>query len=138
MGGGSPFSESPGASGSFNGRTTISLWRDIVRAGHGRGYRSHCLYASPFLLKNETALSVCDVLRPGGGDTTLRINILGDLELGKRGGFVDVLAATGHMGWLQSSNETIPSVWDSWVGAPADFTSIYPFQEIVTLFDLDR
>ena len=64
--------------------------------------------------------------------------MIGDVAQGNDTGFVDILAANGHMRWLQPNRETLPCAWRDWLNALADFVLVFPFGDVLRLLDEER
>ena len=101
-------------------------------------YRILCLFLAPFPQQNNIALRMFDVLHSGIGDTTLHINVVGDVNAGLGYGYIDVLATDGRRRRLQPISDTSPSVWTHWLGALADFVTVYPIREVIATFDTEK
>ena len=133
-----PLFDSLGAAKSFRGKSIVSLRHDIVRPNRDRDYRSIGLFLSPLLVKTKIALRIFDVLRSGSGDTILQICIIGSSEQGQGNGYIDLVAANGHMRWLKPWNETLPSDRTKWMGELSDFVVARPWLEAQVIFDEDN
>ena len=68
-----------------------------------------------YLESKNMTIRIFDILRSGAGDTSLQINILGDMAVGRKYGFVDFLASGGHMRWLREDGETSPAARRGWL-----------------------
>ena len=94
---------------SFNEKVVASLCHDIQNTNHDRDYRILCIFLKEYLDPQQITLRVFDILRSGTGDTSLQVNIIGSIDLGNARGFIDLLAAGGHMRWLRPGGETYPA-----------------------------
>ena len=90
------------------------------------------------MTKTGRALGIVDVLHSGSGDTILQINIAGSLEEGQQNGFIDFIAANGHMRWLKPGYDTLPSDRIKWLGELSDFAVVRPWLDAQVIFDEDK
>ena len=86
---------------SDNEKTNLSLTHDIARPNQDRYYRRLSLFLRPLITDRELNIRVFDVLRSVSGDTSLRINVIGDMETGERSGFIDFPGSNRHTRWIQ-------------------------------------
>ena len=123
---------------SSNEKIVASLRHDIRNANHGRDYRSLCIFLAEYLEQQEIAIRVFDVLRSGAGDTSLQVNVIGGLALCERRGFLDLLAAGGHMRRMRRDGETLHSVLRGWLGHFKDFATVFRWTQIEDVLDHNK
>ena len=70
------------------------------------------------------AVRVPGVLHPGSGGAALQSNVLGDLDLGRRIGVVDIPASSVHIRRLPPGGETLPCELRGRLTSLADFAVI--------------
>lgn len=123
---------------SFNERVVASLCHDIRNVNHDRDYRSLCIFLGDYIESQQVALRVFDILRPGTGDTSLQVNVIGNMTVGKNHGFADLLAAGGHMRWLRHDGETFPAALRDWLDSFHDFVTVFHWIDIEEVSDCDK
>ena len=134
----SPFAESLGTARSSQERNLLSLCHDILHPNHDRDYRSMSLFLSEILTSAKRSLRIFDILHSGSGDTVLQINVIGSLDPGDSGEYIDLLATGGHMRWLKKGNETLPADAKNWLVELSDFVYVHPFLNADEVFDIDK
>ena len=130
--------ESNGEAKSYNQRTLCSLSHDILHPHHDRDYRSLAIFLGPFLSRNQITLRIFDVLRSGSGETVLQIIVIGDITFGEKHGYLDILASSGHMRWLQVGIDTLPCAKRDWLKYLEDFVLVIPIGEAEQIMDDDH
>ena len=123
---------------SIHERTIASLCHDILSANHDRDYRGMCIFLANLLETRKITIRVFDILRTGSGDTTLQINVLGDIAVGEKEGFVDLLACGGHMRWLKEDGETPPAARRDWMLLLGDFVTVFNWLNVQELLDTNK
>ena len=133
-----PLFEPHGIAKSPHEKAIVSLCHDIIHPNHDRDYRSLGLFSAHSLSNTGLALRIFDVLHSGSGDTILQINIVGSLEDGRNKGFIDLIAANGHMRWLKPGIETLPRDRTHWLEELSDFAAVHPWENLQVLYDEDK
>ena len=123
---------------SFNEKVIASLCRDIRNINHGRDYRSLFMFLGGYIESQQITLRVFDILRSGTGDTSLHVNIIGNLAVGADHGFIDLLAAGGHIRWLIPDGETFPAVLRDWLDSFQDFVTIFHWRDVEEILDCNK
>ena len=66
------------------------------------------------------------------------MNIIGNIDVGNDHGFIDLLAADGHMRWLKPEGDTHPAALRDWFGLLKDFATVFHWVYIEELLGRNK
>ena len=123
---------------SLGEKIVASLCHDVRNASQDRDYRSLCIFLAEYLEPHNVTPRVFDIIRSGTCDTSLQVNIIGDLSTGAMCGFLDLVASGGHMRWLRADGETLPTALRDWLDVFKDFVTLFNSSKMEDLLDYNK